>query len=73
MFQNNQTVDAKPKWRGSKRQLKRSERRLGVIIQVDNARRHIANMTGHAIKDLGFEVLPHTSYYHDLATFMVNF
>lgn len=43
----------------SKKKLKKPDWRYSVIIQHDNVRPHIANMTIHAKKVLGCEVLPH--------------
>lgn len=45
-------------------------RRYSVFIQHDNNRSsHIASITKHAIKELTWEVLPHSSYYADLPPF----
>ena len=46
---------------------KRPNRRHGVILQRDNARPHVANMTKAAIQTLNCEVLPHPPYSPDLA------
>ena len=48
-------------------QEKRNVGRHGVLLQHDNARPHIANMTKMATKKLGYEVLPHPPYSPDLA------
>lgn len=48
-------------------QQKRPDRQNGVLLQHDNARPHIANMTKEAIQTLGWEVLPHPPYSPDLA------
>jgi hypothetical protein len=48
-------------------QQKRPGRRHGVILQHDNARPHIANMTKATIQALDWEILPHPPYSPDLA------
>lgn len=41
--------------------------RKGVIMQHDNARPHIAQITSEKLSQLGWEVLPHPAYSPDLA------
>jgi hypothetical protein len=48
-------------------QQKRPGRRHGVILQHDNARPHIENMTKADIQELDWEILPHPPYSPDLA------
>lgn len=37
-----------------------------VIIQDDNVRSHVANMTRHAITELAWDVMPYLPYSPDL-------
>jgi [histone H3]-lysine36 N-dimethyltransferase SETMAR len=39
----------------------------GIILQHDNARSHIAEMTKKKLREFGWEVLPHPPYSPDLA------
>jgi hypothetical protein len=41
-------------------------RRHGVILQLDNAQPHTANMTKVAIQELDWEILPHLPYSPDI-------
>ena len=72
LLERNQTVNAELYVQQLHRlneaiQQKRPNRRNGVLLQHDNARPHIANMTKAAIQELEWEVLPHPSYSPDLA------
>lgn len=57
MTQNNETVNAKLYAEQMKRlkdtiEMKRPHRRYSLIIQHDNSRPHVTNITKHAIKEL---------------------
>ena len=46
---------------------RRGKLRRGVLLQHDNARPYVSSKTVAAIRELGFECLPHPPYSPDLA------
>jgi histone-lysine N-methyltransferase SETMAR len=54
-------------------QQKRPCRRHGLILQHENSRPQTANMTKAAIQELDWEILPHPTYFPDLAPSDYNF
>lgn len=53
--------------RQSVKDKRRGKLRRGVLVQQDNAPVHTSQIAMHAVKECGFEVLPHPPYSPDLA------
>ena len=51
----------------SLKQMRRGKLSRGVLLQQENARPHTSHATSSAVRELGFEIIPHPPYSPDLA------